>query len=621
MGAATTNMGAADTGLTPTRDSSGNVVCGRYALPPNTSFREAVLYAFRYSETWEEREAAFWEAAKWVGWQDEADPLFERNPWSERSIRALCQNKKVAIGGAANSSKSHVGAAWAIVNWLCDPAGVLCLITSTSKTDAKLRVGKSVNRLLSVVKGAPTKLRADGTSPYIKPDGSVFDGAGIRIVAGSKANVQKTTASLIGIKASPEIRERGGKVVSHRSRLIIIADELSELSPSITEALDNLDSQEPQFVALSNPCSKLDAFGVFSEPADGWESVDPLNDDGWRMRNGGYFIRLDGEKSPNLAFPGAPPWTYLPTRKTIKAAKDKKGGKSAGYMRFVRAVFMDTDIDGGMMDVTELRSSGGTSPIKFRQVLCKLAAMDPNNKGVDLCPLQFGTLGITHNGRMALQCDEVLYLYADDADANVSWEVQIGRQILEHLCHRGVELSNFAIDSNGNGAALASITEMLSENAGKRVPGSKVWDIGGQNAVLRVATNTKASDLLAPGEIHRTCYNRFANHTSELWGWVKEFVRCHQLGNMSDASVEQFVTRKMTYRTKSILEPKTDYKGRLGKSPDDADAVAFLLHLAMQRHGLRANASRIAVRGFPVGHIPSPMFYDVAGRSEHAWLE
>ena len=82
----------------------------------------------------------------------------------------------------------------------------------------------------------------------------------------------------------------------------MIGDELSELSESILQAgLTNL-SKNPffQMIGMSNPNSRFDAFGVWSEPNKGWEAIDTQTADEWKTKWGGKYIRLDGERSPNI---------------------------------------------------------------------------------------------------------------------------------------------------------------------------------------------------------------------------------------------------------------------------------------------------------------------------------
>ena len=76
---------------------------------------------------------------------------------------------------------------------------------------------------------------------------------------------------------------------------------------------------------------------------------------------------------------------------------------------------------------------------------------------------------------------------------------------------------------------------------------------------------------------------------------MRELVLGDQIRGLDTISIEQFCTR--TYETKGrkySIEQKVDYKRRLGKvdnhykSPDEADACTFIIDLARQLYGLRA---------------------------------
>ena len=72
----------------------------------------------------------------------------------------------------------------------------------------------------------------------------------------------------------------------------------------------------------------------------------------------------------------------------------------------------------------------------------------------------------------------------------------------------------------------------------------------------------------------------------------KEFCRTNQLFGITNELAQEVVGRKYdmvkgsTLRMK--LESKPDYKNRLGKSPDLADAAFICSDVARQRHGLVA---------------------------------
>jgi len=129
-------------------------------------------------------------------------------------------------------------------------------------------------------------------------------------------------------------------------------------------------------IGMSNPSSKFDAFGVWSEPEDGWDSVDTNVDDGWRTKWGGKYIRLDGERSPNI-LAGETIYPYLPRADQIAEKRELLGTSSRGYMRMVRAVFFDSDEDEGIYSENEITKSGCMNKVRWASSPTKVAGLDP----------------------------------------------------------------------------------------------------------------------------------------------------------------------------------------------------------------------------------------------------
>ena len=98
------------------KPSSTDMDIGGLVIPP-TSLLTALLYGFANHELTHAQEYYFWRVCD-ILWNrpDLPDPLMEQNPWAKQIIRAALENKFLAVGGAASSSKSHTMAAFAIVN-------------------------------------------------------------------------------------------------------------------------------------------------------------------------------------------------------------------------------------------------------------------------------------------------------------------------------------------------------------------------------------------------------------------------------------------------------------------------------------------------------------------------
>ena len=147
---------------------------GGFQIPP-TSLLTALLYGFAHHESPSAKEYYFWRCCDEL-WnhEDLPEPLMVRHPWATYMIREAIENRYLAVGGSASSGKSHTMAAWGIINWLSEPADTLVLMTSTTLREARKRIWGSVMSLLSVIDGAPIKIRDSiGNAAYINEKGDI----------------------------------------------------------------------------------------------------------------------------------------------------------------------------------------------------------------------------------------------------------------------------------------------------------------------------------------------------------------------------------------------------------------------------------------------------------------
>tara|TARA_Y100000004_G_scaffold196754_1_gene267913 strand:- start:28 stop:1809 length:1782 start_codon:yes stop_codon:yes gene_type:complete len=523
------------------------------------------LIGFYHSPSLKEKEYYFWRICDML-WNHDgvAEPLMVRHPWAEEIIQAALKNKYVAIGGAASSGKSHTMAAWGIVNWLARPDETLILLTSTTLREARKRIWGSVISLLSVMRGAPFKIRDSiGNVAYIDENGTLFERAGLSLIAAEKSKTREAVGKFIGIK---------------QKRVFLIADELSELSEAILQAgLSNL-SKNPYFslVGMSNPSSRFDAFGVWSTPQDTWEKINTEVDDTWETKWGGTYIRLDGERSPNI-IAGENKYPWLPTLEKVEEDAELLGAKSRGYMRMVRAVFFDSDESETVYTESELIDSGSMSTVQWSTKPVNIAGFDPAfTTDGDRSILYFGKVGMDDSGQFVCELTKPVQINDDATNKAVPRSYQIARLVKEECDKREVVASNLAIDATGAGQPLADVLAQ---------------EFGGD--ILRVSFGGKASDKRVSVRSKNIGHEIYVNRVSELWFIGKELCRTRQLFGISADLVKEITNRnydivKTGSNLRMKLESKVEYKARFGQSPDLADAAFLCIDLARQRHGLVA---------------------------------
>jgi hypothetical protein len=75
---------------------------------------------------------------------------------------------------------------------------------------------------------------------------------------------------------------------------------------------------------------------------------------------------------------------------------------------------------------------------------------------------------------------------------------------------------------------------------------------------------------------------------SELWFATRDFIQAGQLKGIDDQACSQLTTRRYTHKSRKYsIEPKDEYKKRVGRSPDHADCVVGIVEVA-RRNGASA---------------------------------
>lgn len=536
---------------------------GGLSVPP-TSLITALLYGFAHHPKLAAREYYFWRLCDEL-WNHEElpEPMMIRHPWAEQMIRKVLRHKYVSIGGSASSGKSHTMAAYAILQWLSQPADTLVLMTSTTLREARKRIWGSVMSLLSVIDGAPIRIRDSiGNAAYINERGTLIERAGLSLIAAEKSKTREAVGKFIGIK---------------QKRVIVIADELSEISEAILQAgLSNL-SKNPSFqmIGMSNPNSRFDAFGVWSEPEKGWESVDVQTADEWRTKWGGYYLRLDGERSPNILL-GEEKYPWLPTVAKLEEDRLLLGPESRGYMRMVRAVFFDSDETVGIYSEAEMAKSGAMTTVEWAGKPVRVAGLDPAfTNGGDRTILYTLDVGYAQNGQFVCQFVKAHHLNDDASNKAVPRTYQIVHQIIDICKRQGITPENVAVDSTGAGAPFCDVL------AGEWSP-----------SILRVSFGGKPSDKRVSLNSRLTGEELYVNRVSELWFVGKELMRTKQIYGIGAELAQEMCGRNYDMvksgSLKVRIESKGDYKARHGRSPDVADAAFLALDCARQRMGMVA---------------------------------
>lgn len=450
------------------------------------------------------------------------------------------------------------GAIWAIINWLASPLETMVLVTSTSLKDSRKRIWGSIREYFMARPGLPGKLvDSYGQIRLSDPSGEFAgsDRCGISLVAAEKKMEKEAVGKLIGFK---------------NSRVLLIADELPEISEAILEAAYGNLSRNPffQLIGLGNPNSLYDAFGTFARPKAGWNSISAESHT-WETDRG-MCLRFDGKYSPNI-MAGQTVYPYLLTQDRYDDDARLFGENSATFWRMIRGFWSPTGSSEGVYTESEIVQYRAEDKAIWLGDTLQVAALDPSfTNGGDRTAAIFGTYGKNTDGLMTLQFNELILIREDVTDKSTPRTFQIAKQFVDLCEKRGVLPKHAALDVSGGGGPFADVVTSLWSNQFHRV------NFAGKASEnpISVFDQTKSCD-------------RYANRVTEIWFSGKELLRTGQLKGVFPELAKEMCARLYTTEksgtAKVRVEPKPIMKARTGESPDIADAAFILLDLCRDR--------------------------------------
>jgi hypothetical protein len=493
--------------------------------------------------------------------------IFVRNPWSEDMIEEMCVNRYVALGGGGGTTKSETAGLWVLVKYLANARKVLGGILSTSIPAAKRRIWGSMTDLVRAVPSLPLKVMASlNVIRYVSPTFVASDKSSLALIAAERSQEKDAVGKLIGM---------------HNEEVIIVGDELSELTDAILEyALPggNLTTNPNyQFIGLANPPGYFDPFARLWKPKAGWPSIN-VDSYKWESEHG-ISMHFDAMKSPNI-IAGKTLYPFLPSAEQIESAKTAEGGEhSLRFWRMIRGFPCPTGSEDLIYTQADIVMHEGEVPVIWNELpKTRCAALDPGfTNGGDKSIMTIGTVGWSTTGLLTLQYDEQIELVEDVRLLETeNRSQQICRRFKEECEKRGISIVNTAVDSTGAGSPFCDVLDI-------------VWGRG----CLRVAFGGKPSERPVSFTDATPANKRYYDRVTEIWYSGKEYLRAGQLkGIPPQMAIEMCMRNYGTTGVEKLIyaETKKKMKFLLQRSPDHADSGFILLDLARQRLGFAPKA-------------------------------
>ena len=393
----------------------------------------------------------------------------------------------------------------------------------------------------------------------------------------NEKDVQNTEALLALLREQGKTEEEIRELLKGRSASY--EDQIAQLREQLQYATDMKEQQELSLQLAEREAALKVKNGEMSraeyERLKESLALQSQVADEWDTKWGGKYIRLDGERSPNVLL-GETKYPWLPTAAKLEEDRILLGPESRGYMRMVRAIFFDSDETTGIYAESELTNCGAMGKVEWEGKPTMVAGIDPAfTNGGDRTILSIAEVGYARNGQYVCQFTDAIHLNDDATNKAVPRTYQIVQQIVDHCKRKGVSPENVAVDSTGAGAPFCDVL------AGEWSPNFMRVTFGGKASDKRVSMNSQLT-----GE------ELYMNRVSELWFVGKELMRTRQIyGISSDLAQEMCARNYDMIKTGSLkvkIESKPDFKSRFGRSPDLADAAFLALDCARQRLGLVA---------------------------------
>src|SRR5215472_10081064 len=374
------------------------------------------------------------------------------HPWIDRMLKSWCEYNWLTWTGPAASGKSLAASLLALEYWMEDPTHTSVIMASTTK-------GALARRLWYYVQDLHAKI-----PPEAGPKGEpIYSEYLIRWRAGDKKN----GIFGIAVEDGPVEEALHNLIGFHNRRVALIVDEAPGVREAIFAACDNLSKNEEfKFLAMGNAESREDPHGRFSEPLDGWNSVDPESDKMWETQGGmargkGACIFFDGRKSPAITYEnGEKEFPFLINQQQINAALDYyKTEEDPRFWSQSIGFWPPVTLKRVVLDERIVNNNHCKEPAIWYTAYSWCAAFDPSYEGGDRKVFQafkLGRLGPDQHHRWQIEFASPVELkisIKDDSEIHY----QIVQQCIDLCENLNIPPDRFALGSSGEGGGLLAI--------------------------------------------------------------------------------------------------------------------------------------------------------------------
>jgi hypothetical protein len=500
------------------------------------------------------------------------------NHWVVRMAKEFCQSSLINMLGCCSSGKTHFATCYLYTLWKSRPWSTSIYLSTTTGEGADARAWATVQAIYK-----------DDSQRYGKLLNSV------RTLVMEEVDEQdavhrdlRNAIKCVLIKKGNEGRDVVGAICGRKNDTVAwCADEMPHMDAGVLSGRVNLFSNMAgdgwaQFIGIGNGPIPGDPMFIDAEPDEpgGWKWVNRDEHWKWKTRSG-VCLYFNGAKSPNMEVaPGEkPPFKKImdwQARSEILKICWNDENTPEFFIQFYgfppSVEVPDTVLTTQFMETHHAFEKPEWTGEK-RKII---AGLDLGfRKDGDPCVIHFGKVGKAMNGKTILGAESDGIPLNPSQKTNEPFEAQISKRVIQECRER--DCHDLALDVTGDGGILLQAIEREAREQGYNLK------------CLAVSFSGIAEDkVVIPGE-KRIAREMFDRMVSQLWATCRVCVGNDVVRGLDDRgfATKQLCGRKFSTDEKKrfSVESKREMKKRIKRSPDQGDAFALLMHLAL-RHGV-----------------------------------
>ena len=501
------------------------------------------------------------------------DALFNAGPKAvQQLLKFVRSNQNMIVLGAAAMGKTYTLICYSLLDWLRDPEYTEIKVISTTGGHAKSQSFSTLQRLYNASIIPLPGLSMDGFVGLNPKDRH----SAITLVAIPQG--EDGRGVLQGFHPVP--RTRPHPVFGAMSRVRALLDESEEIPAGVWEGVANLLAsawgvEAVKVYCATNPRDVTSKLAQLAEPVTGWTTINMDTDKEWVSAERWNVLRLDGIDCENVAqrelvYPGFLTWDGYQ-----KYALEL-GGQSPRYLTFGRAMYPLSALQNTLIPYSLLEAVIGQYIFDQRTVGCSgidlafeggdriIVFVGKYGRAIGFQPLNGGPV-LWKKPRYCVQADQYYEMPKEKT-------IALASSIENRLKGLKVHPDWTTCDRTGVGTGCH---DALCEQWSPMVRGI-MW--GAEAGGYKLLADDHDYSIEIYDGIATEMYARVRKYLEFGHLCFHPQILTAQLFKELSGRRYQPAPKGPSGKPRIRLEPKKEFKRRLGWSPDIADALVMLVH-------------------------------------------